>query len=93
MLFNSAVVKDTSYPFVMPVIVLIVVEPNLITRVSEKLLEYFVIGILIAFPIVKLEIVPNALFLGIVFNVPVPLPDIVPTELPLYVIANSWLNE
>ena len=70
-------------------IVFIVVPPTDIVKLSVKELEYFVIGILIAFPKVKAEIVPNTLPLGIVFSVPLPLPVFVPIEDPLYVIANS----
>ena len=41
-----------------------VVLPYLITNVSEKSLEYFVIGIVMAFPIVKFEMLPRTLSAG-----------------------------
>ena len=49
---------------VIPDIVLFVVLPYFTTNVSLKSLAYFVIGIVIALPIVKSEIVPRTLPAG-----------------------------
>jgi hypothetical protein len=45
-----------------------------------------------AVPSVPFEAV-NVLFLAIVFSVPLPEPDFVPSFVPLKVMPNSWLKE
>ena len=66
-------------------IVFTVLPPTEIVNVSVKELERLVIGILILFPKVKLDIVPKELALGIVSNVTLLLPlDVFPdNDVPL----------
>ena len=61
----------------MLLIVLIIVPFKEISKVSVNELEYFVIGILIGYPIVKFPINPKTLALGIVAGaiVTLALPD------------------